>query len=358
MSEISPKNGSRITTVEDLLAHLQPSVSKNLLSSFRTTIDHISRCLQVPRDQLSVDALMDVDVLVLRSHLEQQRRYTRSSVRSYCKFFSLLIRKTQELKCLIDAPETPEAWKPILEAVTKPGCKDIVRHAIKHRIAPSRFADQDLAAWASTMVARGRTHTTACDLIAIFKRILRNCGLAETFPCLSPLRPPNRYAISVSSFPAQLRNEVEGLLKWKQADFAPGRPNKCRHRAVTAEGLKSTFQQLYGFAAQIKPLLTNPVATSPAERPTIATLRDFVTRETVTAWVEWLINERKVLKETARGNVGLLYGAVRYYPLYAGHDFSWFSVLLGESHAIPDPELRSVSSANMLRTRWSLKSPG
>lgn len=97
-------------------------------------------------------------------------------------------------------------------------------------------------------------------------------------------------------FPAQLRKEVEALLKWKQAEFAPGRPRKARQRPVTAEGLKSCIQQLYGFATQIQRADINDRISAPDGL--MNSLIELITPERITAFITWLLNERKVLNGT------------------------------------------------------------
>jgi integrase len=325
------QSGPTIATIVDLLTALCGRIRRNLLSDFRTTANHLARYFNVPVEHLSLDSLLDPGQ-GFKADLEA-RRYKRGSVIAYVKFASMMLRHARSLGWTPREPEVPECWKEILEAVTKAGCKDIVRYAIRQKIAPSEFTNQHLDAWVDSMVARGRTYTTALQLKAIFKRILKHRGLARQCPLLSPLKPTARYGIPLKLFPERLRVEVEKLLAWKQAEFAPKRPHKCRHRAVTAEGLKAAIEQLYGFATNIEPKALGP--TSPKICPTFASLTEFVTQETVTSWVEWLINTRKVLNETARLQVGMLYAAVRYYPDFVGRDFSWFSELTRQIP--PDP---------------------
>src|SRR5207245_3204772 len=111
------ENGLKIATVEELLANLRGKVRENLLLSFRTTAGHLSRCLEISSEQLTIADLVDVTPS-LKSYLEQ-RRYKRNSVVSYCKFATMLLAKAKQLGWRAGQPNIPEPWRPIVAAVTK-----------------------------------------------------------------------------------------------------------------------------------------------------------------------------------------------------------------------------------------------
>jgi integrase len=319
ISELT-QNGVKIATAHDLVGRLKGNVSETLLSSFRTTIIRLSDYLQVTPDQLRIETLIDVTP-GFKDFLEQ-RHYKRGSVESYCKFARLLLAKAEQVGWRPLEADANGRWQEILAAVKPFGCQDIVRYAIRHGIDTLRFTDLDLEAWGETLMARGRTYCTARETKTLFKRVLKEHGLGQKLPLLSPNQSTAAYAVPIERFPAQLKEEVEALLKWKQAVFAPGRPRRARQRPVTAESLRSYIQQMYGFATQIQPLAANDCSTA---REGFVSLIELITRERVTSFISWLLNERKVLNGTVAGNLWQLYAAVRYYPPFKSHDFSWLS---------------------------------
>lgn len=316
------QNGVRIATVHDLVVRLKGNISETLRASFRTTIIRLSDYLQVPPDQLRIEALVDVTP-GFKAHLEQ-RQYKRGSVESYCKFARLLLAKAEQLGWRLLEADADGHWQEILAAVKPFGCQDIVRYAIRHGIDASKFTDLDLDAWGETLMARGRTYCTARDTKILFKRVLKQRGVAQELPLLSPNQLPTRYAVPIERFPAQLREEVEALLRWKQAVFAPGRPRRARQRPVSAENLKSYIQQFYGYATQIEPTCAN---VNPGRDGNVKSLIEIVTQERITAFVSWLLNKRKLLNGTVGGDLAMLYAAVRYYPAFKNHDFKWLAEL-------------------------------
>lgn len=326
MIKPAAENGAKIAMVQNLLRSLQGRVSDSLLSSFRTTADHVSRCLQIAPEAVPVDALVDVTP-ALSGYLTA-RRYKRNSVRSYCKFAEMLLARAKQLGWTPKEPEVPDAWQSILAAVGKAGCKDIVRYAIRRRISPGDFTDRDLDAWGETMFLRGRSYGTAMFLKRTFRCRLRDAGLLQMLPRLSPPRAPLQYGVCYSSLPIQLREQLAAMLAWKQAKHAEGRPHKCRHRPVTADELRVCIQQLYGFATKIEPTLTKLDGTRGGQSVMFNSLLELVTKDRLTAWVGWLINDRRVLSGSAENSVRMLYSAVRYYPAFEGHDFGWFPKLL------------------------------
>ncbi len=327
-----------MTAVQELLANLQGSVSESLLSAFRTTVNHVSGCLGVSTERLAISDLIDA-VPPLRSYLEQ-RRYKRTSVSSYCKFVQMMLSRAKQLGWTPAEPEVPEPWKEIFEAARKAGVKNIVRYAIRHKISTSNFGDVDLDAWGAEMLARRRKLTTICDTKIAFKRMVRNCGFQAKLPSLSRLNIKEKYCVRLTSFPPRLRSQVEDLLAFKQAKFAQGRPHKSRIRAVTAEGLKTCIQELFGFATKIEPTLSDQGAGQTAGEPEISDLIDLITSKRVAAWVRWRLETRGILNKTAAGDVAMLRNAIRYFPpfkeLFNSHKFDWLSELMKEIP--PDPK--------------------
>src|SRR5258708_6105622 len=336
------EDGPKIATVQDLLTHLQGKVSNTLLSCFRTTVARLSDYRQVPAEQLKIDALVDVTV-GFKADLEQ-RRYKRGAVHSYCKFARLLLSKAEQIGWRPLEADANDRWQAILAAVKPFGCQDVVRYAIRHGIDASNFTDLDLDAWGETLMARGRTYCTARDTKILFKRVLKQRGLAQELPLLSSNNPPSQYSVRMEHFPAQLREEVDTLLKGKRAVLAPGRPRKSRRRPVTAAGLQSYIEQLYGFATQIQPPHVNDCRS--ARGACVKSLIELITPETVTAFVSWLLNERRVLNRCVAGDLALLYAAMRYYPAFKNHDFAWLAEL---ARQLPGDPLSGIEERKLAK---------
>lgn len=224
-----------LVTAEDLLTILHLRLERKFVGNLETAAGHVSRFLGISLDQLSIDNLFELtqDFTQFKTYL-RERKYKRHSIRSYCGFIKILTRKAKALGWLPRQPEVPESWTSVLAAVKPYGCTNIVKYAIRHNLTPSEFGSDELAAWEETMVSKGQSFSALHRQGSNFRSALRKCRLAHLFPRIcQPSSRHRRYSVPVSDFSPSLRTEVESLLKWKQADFAPGRPRKCHHRAVT-----------------------------------------------------------------------------------------------------------------------------
>lgn len=319
----------KLQTVHDLLTALDGNANVKM---FRTTARHISDFLQVPVEQLEIDALVDIGP-DFRLYLDQCR-YKRGSIQSYSNFAGMLLRAAKELGWESPQPETPEEWKSILAVMQQHrpsnkrgqyyGCAKIVRYAIRLGRSPSEFCDDDLNTWCEAQLKRGRSYEYMNSVKSSFRRALTKNGLTEKLPAICTSHKYTPYGIPLRSFPAKLRDEVETLLRWKQAAFAPGRPRRGKHRAVTAKHLEDLISRFYGFIRTVE------------KRNNVTSLVKLVTERSVAAFIGWSLNVRKVKGESFANCLWLLCAAMEHNPAYKGHDFRWFHKLL--SNIQPDSE--------------------
>src|SRR5208337_549958 len=96
-------------------------------------------------------------------------------------------------------------------------------------------------------------------------------------------------------------------------------------REVTADTLKLTFQQLYGFVMAHNRTIG---------KPRISSLAELVTKESVTGFIKYSLNERQLQGESVRIKLVSVYAALK--QRYRDHDFAWFGELL--SGIAPSPE--------------------
>jgi hypothetical protein len=123
----------------------------------RTTVGHICGCLNIPFDQLTIDAL--VGLAPRFTTYLQDRRHKPNAIRSYRNYAALLLRKAKELGWTPQHPEVPEAWEPVIAAVGKiKGARGIVSYAINMGKTPSTLTDDDLSSWGQMMLTQKRDY--------------------------------------------------------------------------------------------------------------------------------------------------------------------------------------------------------
>jgi integrase len=328
----------RLQTVADLLSALERDPQFGM---FRTTGKKVADFLNVPLERLAIDDLIGIGP-AFSTYLEE-RHYSRNSVRSYRNYAGNLLRKAKGLGWSPPKPEIPDAWKAILMSVAPvSGCSGIVHYAISEEKMPSEFNDDDLDSWGAMMLSRGRTFAYVRACKGRFRRILSDSGHAEKVPGISH-RTAICYGVPLRCFPAQLRDDITALLDWKQAAYSEGRSHRWKLREVSAKGLKATFERLYGFTQNLNEQNNLRGRDNP-----VSTVVNLVTKESISAFCRFLLNVRKVQGTSVIVCLASLYAALKQYPNYKSHDFSWFEALISEIQPTRESDVRTRKEAKSL----------
>jgi integrase len=318
-SQLLPIAAIDLSSVADLLGALEinpPSEIKML----RSTAGRFSDFIELPINEITISCLADRRA-DFREFL-RKCKYSQNSVRSYSNYLSILLKRAMALGWKPEPTVIPYGWQAILAAVAVEGCSDIVSYAIRHKKRPEEFSDKDLSKWSQETINSGQlSYSSVRAKTYRFRTTIGKAGLIDKLPALRPIR--KRYGISLKDFPEPLRREVEELFRWKQSDFAPGRPKDGQHRPVTTKRLRLLLGQLLGYSRIIG---VDPEATS---------LTGLVTEDLLTRFVGWSIDERNC--QNLAGDIGVLYAALRHNPRYKEHDFKWFEGL-ARSIARPSEE--------------------
>src|SRR5579864_2691420 len=312
----------KLRTVNDLLGALLGDKQHSML---RTTAGHIATFLNVPVEKLEIDALIGI-VPEFRVYLKQQR-YKRNAANSYFNYAGMLLRKARELGWVESNAEVPKEWAQIQSAVRHlKGASGIVNFAIRRGKTPATFTDDDLNSWGQMMLAQDKCYEYIQRLPQDFRRELHKAGLAGKIPAIfRPWKTSLAYSVPLGSFPAELRLEVEELLRWRQAPYVQTRRKK-RLRAVSARNLERAITQLYGFLVNVRSRLVPPTTMDNVAR--IPTLVDLVTPDRVNAYVDWRLNVRMGKGRSVVVVLGALCSALKEHPNYKGVDFTWLDDLL------------------------------
>jgi hypothetical protein len=210
----------------------------------------------------------------------------------------------------------------------------MVKEVARVRTMPEDVTIPDIENWVESKIDQERSYGWTRVMRKRFWRLLRDCGCTVQTPmCI--VRESN-YGVPLEQFPADLRNEVLALLKWKQAAYSLNRSKHGRHRAVTAKNLRKVISLLYGFAV-------NVLGVGPA-----ASLSQLVQKQVIGAYVEWCINEREVKGRSLQCDLGLLAGSLRNHPSYAALDMDWFRPLLDSLPTEGESELKKRKAEKYL----------
>lgn len=190
---------------------------------------------------------------------------------------------------------------------------DLVRHLSALKPKPRDVALVDVDDWLESRVRAGFTMPQTRNARLWFWRMVFNSNPADATASGNPRQV--RYGVPLDKLPPVLKRELQDLLKWKQATFSPDRPKHGQHREVTALHLQRLFCGLFGYASAIRGCTG------------ITSISELVRKEIVSGYVEWSINEREVMGESLRIQLGMIFASLRHHPVYASMDLAWFQRL-------------------------------
>ena len=252
------------------------------------------------------------------------QKYRRASIRSYLNYFRILLSLAKSTGWSESDPAIVTLWDPVRDAAPKkPSLNDIFRFAIARGIAPKNFGELELQAWADSAIGRGVTEGYTRSLRSTFRFFIVRNGFTTR------LRDPRRpggiwYRTPFDELPEPLRTQTSELIRWKLADWAPGRPAKCKHRQVTADELQALICRIFGVATRLK-------------GRSITSLLEVVSYPVITEFASWYINERGNLGGSLNSQMSMLLTSARRFQLFSDVNLSWTSSFL-ESLPMVDQE--------------------
>ena len=310
-------------TVTELLGLLEGSDVKGI-PMLKTASGVLATYVSVPIDQLTIQAVFEGKDL-FRSYLIG-RKYAENSVRTYVNHAKMLINLATKLGW-VPIDTVPPAWVEVLARSKKQAIKkNLVKFLANARPAPALVTEEDANRWTEGMVQKGFSIAHTRRTVNWLRRTLRELGVSA--PGINTDRG-GRYQVPVNQFPSRLKSEVQELLKWKQAEFAPGRPSEGQHRAVTARALKDVICRLFGYAVFVR------------KDVGIKCLADLVREDIVGGFVGWRINERRNGGYGVRISLGMLRAALRYHPVHRQINMDWCEALINSIALEPESSQRA-----------------
>jgi integrase len=252
----------------------------------------------------------EIDISELPSHLRslklflEERHYKRNSVKSYCNYLRILVRKAKDLGWKLQPTEAELAWNKTVAAIPRTylnrWISGIVRYAIRKYKKPSEFSDQDLNDWGIEALQQGFKYRTVKQDTYAFRRFIRLHKLEAVFPCVSTTRR-TEYASLYRNLPKGFRQELERLIHWKTDTSNTDTPPALLHREVSALSLRHVICRLHGFVEKVLV-------------KTVDSLDTLFTKDHVYAWIDWCRDARKNSSRTLKQSLHLIHAAVSAYP--------------------------------------------
>lgn len=316
-------NGVRIASLQNLVDALRENPPEQI-DMLRSTAGKQSEFFGLSCDQISIASMVEKQG-EFRQFLADCK-YAKNSIRSYSHYANVLIKLAKKLGWVYVEPAMPDEWSKLMPATLHSNCVAALKYFASQGRLPSAVTEEDLEAWVRTrMVEHGRSYEDSRRKANSFRRVLVSAGFTAN---LSTRATMPRYGTPRNLLPEALRRELDAVLKWKQATFAPSRPRKAQIRAITAKTVQRDFCELYGFATNIRKCVG------------ISTIQNLVTEDIVTAYVVFLLDDRGVKASTVDSNLSRVCAALRYYPAYKEVDFTWIRKLLESLPASDEEAIR------------------
>jgi integrase len=312
-SPVLVPNNSQLSTVGELLSIVDPSHPKRFPMLW-STASNVAACMGVTTSEMPIatlrQAIPDFELWL------KSRPYSPKSISTFLYHLRRLISKAEELGYTEEGRALRIAWQPVCDALknVRIAPRSVPQFAIARGKAPALFTREDLDAWGEWKAKRGLKNRTIRIEKGLFKQAIRKADLTSLFPKLDCDRMFSSYGVRTRDMPEPLRSQVRKLLVWKQAKFVKGRPQKTRHRPISAKLLENVLSRLFGFAVGVGGFKD------------IASLPELFCEDVVNAFAEWAINNREVSRDSLL-RLSMIYGAMRHHPEYKEADYSWFSEL-------------------------------
>jgi hypothetical protein len=300
------------------------SVAKRHLTDARTTVRYLERQHKVPAQFIRLDDLVEIDAQLI-TYVEAQGINHESAIQYACNKNKLL-EQAHAFGWTCESFELRQAWKPLRLALKghARGALGIINDAIGNVIRPREFTEQHVLAWKRAQLASGRSLLTVTTDECHFRTQLRSEGLQKILPHFDlSSKKPSAYAAKLEELHPDLRRELETVIRWKTAEYVPGRDAKLAIRPPSARNLRKALLQLCGFAIHI------------LGRTDLTSLDQVIVPEIIYPQVDWLVSERKCKKTTITSRLSGIHYLACTHALFAGRDYSWIRTRLNRIEKEP-----------------------
>jgi integrase len=308
-AEIVAKSTTPVKVTGDLLA-IYAGLPGRTPQMLKTVCGHLGRYLDLPGDQIPID-LVETKKRGFRQYLES-RRYSENTIRTYVGQQRRLLNAAKRHGW--DPIGNPaEPWLPLLDLARDERLTEIIRHFANTTKSPKEVTKEAVDKWGDARLRDGLLFTSVASKKNQFWILLKKTGWIDKLP--RHLMKFSLYGVPLDEMPAGLRNDVQTLLAWKQAVYAPGRPKKGKIRAVTANGIRLMICQFTGY-------VINVCGYTPTS------FKEILQKHLVEGFVEWAINERGIKGNSIEHRIAQIYAMVKYHPAYVNTDYTWFKPLI------------------------------
>jgi integrase len=318
------------TTIGDLLSEWETKPARDA-RMFRVTCARLGDYLQMPVEEITLEAVVR-SKSGFRPFLVS-RKYAENSIRTYVSHVRMILYSAEALGWS-SASAYPEAWRPILKLVTSRKCKTFVQYLATCHRSPEQVTVEDANRALCNISQKRLSYDSAIVQRTEFWRMIRDLGYPNQLPTAA-LRE-NDYGIPIDAFPDHLKQEVQEILKWKQAVYAVDRPKKARHRPGTSKRLGHIISMVYGFGVNIQ------------GRSDLVSLEALMKRDLIGGYVEWCLNERQVQGQGLRLNLRLFAAIFNQHPRYKEGDWSWVEPMLDSIPMEPESSRKKRKASKYL----------
>jgi hypothetical protein len=269
--------------------------------------------------EVSIDAILSIEATFIERLRNMQ--YRRATIRNQISRLRALIRYARKYGYKHPLLALIHQWNVIPLKARTNGLPSIVRYAIDHNIAPSRFNRTDLQKRCETAVAAGKPIEVVARQRKHFSYVIQKLRLVKTFEHFEPERAQlPGFALPVRRMPASLRADVSGLLQWAEREQAAG-----RLKGRNTYRLRRNLEMLCGYVIHVR------------GSRTIRRVEQVLSKPMVYDYTVWLNEERGCERTAVINALSAVRSLMLRHKRFAKADLKWWKDILDEI----DPVLQS-----------------
>lgn len=277
----------------------------------RATASAISEVLCLTQWQtIPIEKLLGLDkVLIDRARAEGA---TGANLTRYARNCRHILSHAKSRGCRSQALTRLKSWDVVMNALKadERGVQRMIEDLGIRKI-PAETTEDDLKAAGQRAMANGLAECTSEKYVGHFRSRMRAAKLEAMFPLLDlKFKRSTFYCDPIEKMAGEAQAELNDIKAFLTPVWVPDRASRDATRMANAKQTVRSFRQLHAWVRTHRGIIP-------------PTLRALVDPEYVLPWIDWLENDRHLLREAVKGAAGLIHSIASKHEIFEGLDLDW-----------------------------------
>lgn len=285
----------------------------------RTAAYAITQILGRECSLIPLEQMLDLDGELIR--LAEAEGTHRNYPRHYAAGCHRILKHAASRGWSCREMELREAWIPARAALGKKtgGCLQMVDYFTSQKLTPGTTTEANLNAWGQQAHTDGLSLSSVEQYTDRFRCKLRAAGLEAMFPNLDlESKSRSHYADKLSDMSPKVQKELRRIEEFRTATWMPDRGAKIAVRTDTVRRMYKSVRQIHGFRTRIQ------------KRRRPSSLRELIKPAIILPFIDWLVDNRKLLRDGVKRILGPILVVLRNYPAFEKDNYEWIAKRIQE----------------------------